>query len=72
MAEHGEVAEGWRKSSRSTPGECVEVRFDGWHVHVRHSLDQRGPVLSFTHAEWRAFLAGVHGGEFELPAACPP
>ena len=41
-------------------------------MHVRHSLDRRGPVLTFTHAEWQAFLAGVHGGEFELPAACTP
>ena len=72
MAQHGEVAEGWHKSSRSDTGACVEVDIGADQVRVRHSQNQRGPVLSFTHAEWRAFLAGVHGGEFELPAACPP
>jgi Domain of unknown function (DUF397) len=72
MAEHGEVAEGWRKSSRSETGACVEVNIGADQVRVRHSQDRRGPVLAFTHTEWRAFLAGVHGGEFELPAPWPP
>jgi len=68
MAEHGEVAEGWRKSSRSDTGNCVEVHIGPDRVRVRHSRNERGLVLAFTHQEWRAFLAGVHGGEFELPA----
>jgi hypothetical protein len=42
------------------------------HVHVRHSKDQQGPMLTFTHREWNAFLAGVRLGEFELPAPCTP
>ena len=38
-------------------------------VRVRHSLDQSGPVLAFTHGEWRAFLTGARAGEFDLPAS---
>jgi Domain of unknown function (DUF397) len=36
-------------------------------IHVRDSkAAPAGPVLSFTHAEWIAFLAGVRSGEFNL------
>jgi hypothetical protein len=72
MAEDDEVAAAWRKSSASSAGECVEVSIGADRVRVRHSLDRRGPVLAFTHQEWRAFLAGVHVGEFDLPAPCTP
>jgi hypothetical protein len=57
----------WRKSSRSgSQGECVEVMDTGTQVLVRDSKDHEGPVLTFTPGEWRAFLAGVHQGEFEI------
>lgn len=59
----------WRKSTRSNPGECVEINMADGRVHVRDSKDREGPMLTFTYGEWRAFLAGVHGGEFELPAS---
>jgi hypothetical protein len=28
-------------------------------VAMRDSKDPAGPVLAFTHAEWRAFLGGI-------------
>lgn len=56
----------WRKSSRSKRDECVEVRLRADHVQVRDSKDRTGPVLSFTHAEWHAFLAGARLGEFDV------
>jgi hypothetical protein len=31
-----------------------------------HSKDPHGPVLTFTHAEWAAFVAGAKDGEFGL------
>ena len=58
----------WRKSSTSGGVNCVEVRVDADAVQVRHSKDCRGAVLTFTHQEWKAFLAGVKSGEFELPS----
>jgi Domain of unknown function (DUF397) len=59
----------WRKSQASNPngGECVEVAFAEHAVLVRHSHDPAGPVLSFSHPEWTAFLAGARNGEFDLP-----
>lgn len=59
----------WRKSSWSSGGDnCVEVAFapDG-SVGVRDSKNEGGgPVLDFTAAEWRAFIRGVKGHEFDL------
>jgi hypothetical protein len=57
----------WRKSTRSTLNNCVEVAFLGSHVAVRDFKDRRGPVLTFTVAEWRAFLDGIREGVFERP-----
>ena len=58
----------WRKSSDSAGnGDCVEVSFAEESVLVRHSRYPSGPVLSFTHSEWMAFLSGAHRGEFDLP-----
>jgi hypothetical protein len=58
----------WRKSRHSgTEDACVETAFlpDG-DVAVRDSKDRDGPVLCYTPSEWRAFIAGVKDGEFEL------
>ncbi len=58
----------WRTSRASQPnGNCVEVAIGGSEVKVRHSQDPSGAVLSFTHAGWRAFLAGARNGELDLP-----
>ena len=56
----------WLKSSYSSnEGDCVEIAVlpDGRRA-VRDSKDRTGPVLRFTDTEWRAFIAGVKGGEF--------
>jgi hypothetical protein len=66
---HAESADGaWIKSKASqVNGNCVEVAFDAEVVRVRNSQDPGGAVLSFCHAEWRAFLTGARGGEFDIP-----
>lgn len=57
----------WRKSTLSTTNGCVEVAFVGGRIALRDSKNQgSGPVLVFTDVEWRAFLGGVRGGEFDL------
>lgn len=38
----------------------------GENVLVRDSKDPAGPVLRFSTAEWEAFVAGIHAGDFEL------
>jgi hypothetical protein len=59
----------WKKSTRSTKDNCVEVAFIDGGVGVRDSKDRsHGPVLTFTAAEWEAFTGGVRDGEFDRPA----
>ena len=50
----------WRKSSHSgsNGGECVEVATAGG-VLVRDTADRGGPVLSFSAAAWREFIAAI-------------
>jgi hypothetical protein len=59
----------FKKSTRSGPSTaCVEVGMPDGLILVRDSKDNgTGPVLSFTPAEWEAFLGGVGAGEFNLP-----
>ena len=56
----------WRRSSRSTEPESVEVAIDGDWVFVRNAGDPGGPVMRVTLAEWREFLASARAGEFDL------
>jgi hypothetical protein len=57
----------WKKSSLSTyNGNCVEVAdLAGDTIGVRDSKHPTGAVLSFTPAEWDAFIGGVRNGEFD-------
>lgn len=60
------VSTEWRKARASVGnGNCVEVRHHGGTVQVRDSKDQDGPVLSFTRAEWDAFMGGARADEFD-------
>ena len=45
----------------------VQVMIDESMVHMRDSKDPQGPVLTFTKAEWNAFVLGAKDGEFDLP-----
>ena len=59
----------WRKSTKSggNGGNCVEVaRNLPRTVAVRDSKDPHGPVLAIESAEWRAFIAGVKAGRYDL------
>lgn len=58
----------WRKSSLSGNGgaDCVEVAENlPGIVAVRDSKNPSGPTLIFSPDDWRAFVGGVKGGEFD-------
>ncbi|MFE9321308.1 DUF397 domain-containing protein [Nocardia sp. NPDC052278] len=56
----------WFKSSRSGGDKaCVEVAFlSNDRVGVRDSKNPSGPALTFSSAEWSAFMAAATRGEF--------
>ncbi|WP_322778270.1 DUF397 domain-containing protein [Frankia sp. Cas4] len=58
----------WKTSSFSNGagGMCVEAgAYDGGVV-VRDSKNPNGPTLSFSRAEWAAFVDGVENGEMRF------
>jgi len=57
----------WRKSTRSGAqgGNCVEVAVSNGYVLVRDSKDPDGSRLTFSSAEWAAFIEGAKDGEFD-------
>lgn len=62
-----ETNPGWRRSSRCSAGNCVEVEtsMTTGLVMVRDSADP-GRNLRFTPREWAEFVAGVRAGEFDV------
>ena len=67
MCSANESCREWIKSSLSAyNGNCVEVAgLTGNRTRVRDSKHPRGPALSFTPAEWDAFIGGVYNREFD-------
>ena len=59
----------WKKSSWSAGnGSCVEVADLDHAVGVRNSRDNSAghPMLTFSPADWEAFIADVQNGRFDL------
>jgi hypothetical protein len=61
----------WHISTKSdgNGGNCVEagpLADDSRRVAVRHSHQPNGPMIIYTQAEWKAFVAGVREGEFDF------
>jgi hypothetical protein len=60
------VYTGWRKSTRSDDGNCVEVgHSDHGSIGVRDSKDLAGPMLDFDQASWTAFTREVRTGRLD-------
>jgi hypothetical protein len=58
----------WRKSSHSNhESNCVEMaEIDRETIGFRDSKDRSGPVLTFSRAAVRSFVAGTARGEFAV------
>ena len=58
----------WRTATYSSNGNCVEVAPlpGGRGIAVRDSKNRGQGMLRYTADEWRAFVAGVKDGEFDL------
>jgi Domain of unknown function (DUF397) len=56
----------WRRGSRCSGNNCMEIAFVDNRIAMRDSKDEQGPVLMFASSEWHAFLRGVRNGEFDL------
>ncbi|WP_197321952.1 DUF397 domain-containing protein [Saccharomonospora sp. NB11] len=57
----------WRKSSFSAQTDnCVEFRRIEGGVEVRNSKRPDEASVKYTDSEWRAFVAGVKAGEFDV------
>jgi hypothetical protein len=53
---------GWRKSTYSGNGNCVEIGHRLGHtIAVRDSASPDGPKLAFTIQQWKAFTRAVKG-----------
>lgn len=57
---------GWRRSSRCGSTTCVEVARVEDQYLIRDSKNPDAAALSFTAAEWKAFVEGVNAGEFRF------
>lgn len=52
----------WRRSSRCTGGDCLEVLIAGDGVSVRDSKDLAAGTLRFSRDEWEEFVASIRAG----------
>lgn len=60
------MTDGWIKASASgAQGQCVEMAEGDGVTHVRDSKNPDGAVLTFTKAEFAAWLDGAKKGEFD-------
>ena len=51
--------------SRCESGACIKVARRGEFVLIGNTNSPEGPFSEFTTEEWRNFLAGVKGGDFD-------
>jgi Domain of unknown function (DUF397) len=56
----------WRRSSRCSGGQCIEVAKVADQYLIRDSKRPELQPLSFTEEEWIAFTQGVAAGEFRF------
>ena len=59
----------WQRSRHCASSGCVEVAIKDGSIYLRDSKHVDSPVLQYDAEEWRAFVAGVKDGQFDLSPA---
>ena len=72
MADFEESHIGWRKSTASSGGTCVEVAVADGSVLIRDSTNRGGPVLRVPASSWSVFLASAHETNFDFRPSLAP
>jgi Domain of unknown function (DUF397) len=54
----------WRVARQCNGGACIRVAADGDGVVIGTSQPD-GPVISYSRAEWTAFVEGIRQGDFD-------
>jgi hypothetical protein len=60
---HGDIT--WRTALSCNGGTCIKVAASGESILIADSKEPDGPILTYTPAEWREFLAGAKNGDFD-------
>jgi hypothetical protein len=55
----------WRVARKCNSGECVRVAAHGDEIVIGSSKHLDGPVITYSRAEWVAFVEGVRQGDFD-------
>jgi hypothetical protein len=55
----------WRVARDCDGGNCIQVAPSAGMILIGDTKNPDGPVLSYTRAEWDAFVAGIRQGDFD-------
>ena len=55
----------WHAPIMCDSGSCVQVARHGDSVFFGNTTEPEGPVITYSMAEWDAFLIGVKRGDFD-------
>lgn len=66
LCNHGQCVGVAKVSSMCNYGQCVGVLKNQEAIVVQDTKNKNEKPLSFTYDEWKAFVAGVKNGEFDL------
>jgi hypothetical protein len=55
----------WRVARNCNGGNCIRVAPIAEMIVIGDSKNPDGPLLSYSHAEWAAFVEGVRQGDFD-------
>jgi hypothetical protein len=56
----------WRRSSLCNTNSCVEIAFLDSYIAMRDTKQPAKPPLLFTKVEWKSFILGAKGNEFNM------